>query len=336
LSEKPKSKWIPAFAGMTWGRDGATIAAMHDHADPHRHEHGPGDDPHDHHAHTDRAALGAFRASTALNLGLVVLEAIAGLAIGSLALLADAGHNLSDVLGLMLAWGAARLAMRAPSSRHTYGYARSTILAALLNAALLLAACGALAIESLRRLTEPASVPGLVVAGVAVLAFLVNAGSAALFWRRRERDLNARAAFLHLAADAAISLGVIVAGGVIWLTGWTWVDAATGLLVSAAIFASAWRLMREALALALDAVPRGVDLAAIRAALLDLASIRNVHDLHVWPLSTTVVALTAHLEHDGTRDQDAVIADAQRVLDARFGIRHTTIQLENVGCGQAC
>src|SRR5688500_6660065 len=289
---------------MTTGRGGGTMTPMHGHADPHGHGHGhgPGEDPHDHHAHTDRAALGAFRTSTALNLGLVVLEAGVGVAIGSLALLADAGHNLSDVLGLMLAWGAARLAQRAPSSRHTYGYARSTILAALLNAALLLAACGALAIESLRRLGEPTPVPGGVIAAVAALAFLVNAGSAALFWRRRERDLNARAAFLHLASDAAISLGVIVAGGLIWLTGWAWLDPATGIVVSVAIFASAWRLMREALALALDAVPRGVDLAAIRAALIAIESVRDVHDLHVWPLSTTVTALTAHLEHDGTRD----------------------------------
>lgn len=302
----------------------------------HAHDHPEGSDPHDHHAHTDAASLGAFRTSTILNVLLVVVEAVAGFAIGSLALLADAGHNLSDVLGLMLAWGAARLAQRAPSTRHTYGYARSTILAALLNAALLLAACGALGFESVRRLDDPVALPGGVIAAVAALGLLVNAGSAALFWRRRERDLNARAAYLHLAADAAVSLGVIVAGGLIWLTGLTWIDAATGLVVSIAIFASAWRLMREALALALDAVPRGVDLVAIRGSLLAIASVRSVHDLHVWPLSTTVTALTAHLEHDGTRDQDAVIADAQRVLGERFGIEHTTLQLENTGCGQAC
>ncbi len=304
---------------------------MHDHA-----HHGHAHDPHDHHAHIDAAGLGAFRWSTLLNVLLVILQAGVGLAIGSIALVADAGHNLSDVLGLLLAWGAARLAQRAPSARHTYGYARSTILAALLNAALLVAACGALAFESARRLADPSPVPGLVVAGVATLALLVNAGSAALFWRRRERDLNARAAFLHLAADAAVSLGVIVAGGVIWATGWRWVDPATGLVVSVAIFVSAWRLMREALALALDAVPRGVELGAIREALLSVASVRSVHDLHVWPLSTTVTALTAHLEHDGTRAGDAVLADAQHVLGERFAIRHTTIQLEDAGCGQAC
>ncbi|HEX6364425.1 MAG TPA: cation diffusion facilitator family transporter [Albitalea sp.] len=307
---------------------------MHGHE--HRHDHGPAGDPHDHHAHTNGAALGAFRTSTLLNVGLVVAEAAVGLAIGSLALLADAGHNLSDVLGLMLAWGAARLAQRAPSQRHTYGYARSTILAALLNAALLLAACGALGFESVRRIADPADVPGGIVAAVAAFALAVNAGSAALFWRRRKHDLNARAAYLHLVADAAISLGVIVAGGLIWLTGWRWIDPVTGFVVSIAIFASAWHLMREALSLALDAVPRGVDLGAIRTALLAIPNVRDVHDLHVWPLSTTVTALTAHLEHDGTRDPDALIAEAQRELGDHFGIHHTTIQLENVGCGQAC
>src|SRR5688572_29465409 len=229
---------------------------MHDHAGhghPHGHAHPTPDtrDPHDAHAHGDPAGFGAFRTSTLLNLLLVAVEATVALWIGSMALLADAGHNLGDVLGLVLAWGAARLSLRAPSARHTYGYARTTILAALVNAALLLAACGALAFESVRRFNSPVEVPGAIVAAVATIGLLVNAGSAALFWRRRNSDLNAHAAFLHLAADAAVSLAVIVAGGVMWLTGWHWIDPATGVLVSVAIFASGWRLMRDAVALAL-------------------------------------------------------------------------------------
>ena len=309
---------------------------MHGHDQAHGHDHGTPRDPHDEHAHGTPRDIGAFRTSTLLNLALVAVEAGVGFAIGSLALLADAGHNLSDVLGLVLAWGAARLALRAPDPRHTYGYASSTILAALLNAALLIAACGALAFESARRIGAPSEVPGGTIAAVATVALLVNAGSAALFWRRRHADLNARAAFLHLVADAAISLGVIVAGGLIWLTGWRWIDPATGFAVSVAIFWSAWKLLREALALALDAVPRGVDLAALRAALRAIEGVRDVHDLHVWPLSTTVTALTAHLEHDGRRDPDAIIAEAQRVLGERYAIRHTTLQLENAGCGHGC
>lgn len=315
------------------------MAAMHDHSS-HGHPHAPAapdaPDPHDAHARGDAGGIAAFRTSTLLNLLLVAVEAAVALAIGSMALLADAGHNLGDVLGLVLAWGAAKLALRAPSARHTYGYARTTILAALVNAALLLAACGALAFESARRFFVPVEVPGAIVAAVASMALLVNAGSAALFWRRRQQDLNARAAYLHLAADAAVSLGVIVAGGLIWLTGWTWLDPATGLLVSAAIFASGWRLMRDAVSLALDAVPRGIDLAALRATFLGIEGVRGVHDLHVWALSTTVNALTAHVEYDGARSHAEVLEEAQRLIGDRFGIRHTTIQLENVGCGQAC
>jgi cobalt-zinc-cadmium efflux system protein len=307
------------------------------HALAHSQRHEPAlDDPHDHHAHVDASSFRAFRVSTLLNLALVLVEAAIGLAIGSMAVLGDAAHNLVDVLGLALAWGAARLALRRPDPRHTYGYASSTILAALLNATLLFFACGALAWESVRRLGVPSDVPGGWMMLAAGVALLVNGGSAALFWRNRTRDANQRGAFLHLAADAAVSLGVLASGALILATDWHWIDPASALVIALVILVSAFRLMREAVGLALDAVPRGLDVAKIDAALRGLAGVCNVHDLHVWPLSTTVAALTAHLEHDGTRDGDALLADAQAVLRASFGIEHTTIQLENVGCGQRC
>lgn len=308
--------------------------AAHDRAHQHHH-HGPSD-PHDDHAHSSGGALRAFRWGTALNIGLVLVQGAAGLALGSVALLADAVHNAADVLGLLLAWGAAILANRRPTRRHTYGMARSTILAALMNATLLLFACGALAWESISRLGEPHPVPGLAVMAVAGFAFLVNAGSAALFWRGRRHDANQRGAFLHLAADAGVSLGVMVAGFAIWLTGWTWIDPATGLLIAAVVLWSGWDLLRESLDLALDAVPRGIDLPAVESALRAVPGVRNVHDLHVWPLSTTVAALTAHVEHDAAHDTDALLHTLQALLADRFGLRHTTIQFEIDGCGAGC
>lgn len=303
----------------------------------HHHSHGHAhDDPHDHHAHTDGGTLRAFRWGTALNVLLVGVQVAAGLVLGSMALMADAVHNASDVLGLLLAWGAAKLATRQPTRQHTYGLARSTILAALLNATLLLFACGALAWESIGRLDEPHPVPGLAVMGVALVAFCVNAASAALFWRGRRGDANQRGAFLHLAADAGVSLGVVVAGLLIHLTGWTWLDPAAGLLIAAVVLWSGWDLLRESVDLALDAVPRGIDLEAIEAALRGVPAVRGVHDLHVWPLSTTVAALTAHVEHDGTRDTDQLLQALQELLAHRFGVRHATIQFELQGCGRAC
>ncbi|MEO7397553.1 MAG: cation diffusion facilitator family transporter, partial [Ilumatobacteraceae bacterium] len=247
-----------------------------------------------------------------------------------------AGHNLSDVLGLGLAWAAARMSLRPPSGRHTYGMASATILAALLNAALLLFACGALVWESIARLAKPAPVPGPVVIAVALIGVAINLGSAWMFRRNRAHDLNARGAYLHLMADAAVSLGVAIAGALIWLTGWHWLDPLTGIGIALVILVSTIGLLRESLGLALNAVPRGLDLERIRAALLALSGVRAVHDLHVWPLSTTVAALTVHLEHDGVRDGDLLLADAQTAMRVQFGIEHTTIQLENVGCGQAC
>jgi cobalt-zinc-cadmium efflux system protein len=309
---------------------------MHQHA--HHHDHGSHghDDHHDHHAHADGGTLAAFRWSLILNVALVAAEAAVGFAIGSMALLGDAGHNLTDVLGLFLAWAAARLALRQPTRKHTYGMARSTILAALLNATLLLAACGVLIWESVQRLREPHPVEGLWIMAVAGFAFMVNAFSAALFLRARRGDVNARGAFLHMAADAGVSFVVVVAGAAVLLTGWHWIDPIAGLAVAVAILWSGWGLLRESLDLALDAVPRGIDLARIDAALRGLPGVRDVHDLHVWPLSTTVAALTAHVVHDGTRGSDDLLALAQRAVLCASGIAHTTLQFEILGCGQDC
>lgn len=309
----------------------------HGHGHPHDHGHGHGhDDPHDRHAIAHEGTTGRYVIGVALNIALVIVQAAVGFAIGSMALLGDAGHNAGDVLGLILALWAMRLARRKPDARHTYGYARSTILAAITNAALLLIACGALAVESLRRLHEPAPVPGFWVMVAAAAGLVVNAGSAAVFWRGGRHDANLRAAFLHLAADAAVSLGVLVVGVVMMFKPWYWLDPAAGLLVTVVIFASAIGLLRESLDLALDAVPKGLDIPTIEAAIRSVDGVRHVHDLHDWPLSTTVNALTAHLEHDGSRDGDALLRDAEAVIQARFGISHTTIQLENVGCERHC
>ena len=308
--------------------------AHHGHA-PHGHGHGH-DDPHDRHAIAHGGANLRYTIGVALNVLLVIVQAVVGFSIGSMALLGDAGHNAGDVLGLILALWAMKLARRKPDARHTYGYARSTIFAANINAALLLIACGALAVESIRRFGQPTEIPGLWVMLAAGVGLLVNAGSAAVFWGGSKHDSNLRAAFLHLAADAAVSLGVLVVGVVLMFKPWYWLDPLAGLLVSVAISFSAIGLLRESLSLAMDAVPRGLDVATIESALREVPGVRHVHDLHVWPLSTTVNALTAHVEHDGTRDGDALLRDAEAAIQQRFGISHTTIQLENVGCERHC
>jgi cobalt-zinc-cadmium efflux system protein len=293
-----------------------------------------GSPAHDHPAapdHPDRR----FALAVALNTGFVAAETVAGLLSGSLALLADAGHNLGDVLGLLLAWGAAALARRPPTVRRTYGLRRTTTLAALANALLLLVAVGAIAWEALERLRAPVAVDGTAVVWVAGLGIAVNAASAALFARGRDADLNLRGAFLHLAADAAVSLGVVVAGVLVLATGRAWIDPLTSLLVAAIILAGTWRLLRDALSLAVDAVPPGIDVAAVRRELLALAGVDAVHDLHVWGMSTTEAALTAHLVMPGGAPGDAFLRAAAAALHDRFGIEHVTLQVET-GDGEPC
>jgi cobalt-zinc-cadmium efflux system protein len=274
-------------------------------------------------------------AGVALNTLFVAAEAVAGVTAGSLALLADAGHNAGDVLGLLLAWGASWLARRPPSRRYTWGLRRSTIYAALANAVLLLVACGGIAWEAVHRLQSPAPVAGPIVIAVASLGVVINTLTALLFLKGQS-DANVRGAFLHMAADAAVSLGVVLAGAAIALTGATWIDPVTSLVVAAVIVAGTWGLFRESLDLALDAVPRGVEPEAIEAALTALPGVREVHDLHVWGASTSEISLTAHLvAADGT-DHDRLLADAEAVLRERFRVAHSTIQIEGPAACEQC
>lgn len=289
-----------------------------------------------HHHHHGPADYGrAFAWGVGLNGAFVVVETVFGLLDDSLALLADAGHNLSDTLGLLLAWGGLILSRRGPTPRRTYGLRRSSILAALANAMLLLAAVGGIAWEAIRRLFEPLPPPGAAMIWVAAVGIVVNSVTALFFFRGRHHDVNVRGAFLHLAADAAVSLGVVVAGLVVRRTGWTWIDPAIGLVIVGVIFFSTWSLLLESLDLALDAVPRGIDAAAVYDFLKSSPGVAEVHDLHIWGLSTTEAALTAHLVvPDGTFD-DARLAAVSRELHDRFGIEHPTLQIER-GDGTCC
>jgi len=289
----------------------------------HRHHHA------DHH-HAAPLEIGrAFALGVALNVGFVVVETAAGLWTNSLALLADAGHNLSDVIALLLAWGAATLSTRVPSARFTFGLRSTSVLAALANALLLLAVCGAIAWEAIGRLQTAIVVPGTPVIVVAACGVAINAATALLFQRRQKVDLNARGAYLHMAADALVSLGVVAAGIGMLLTGWTWLDPVVSLVVVGVIFASTWRLAREALALALQAVPAGIDPAAVRAFLAARPGVADVHDLHIWGMSTTESALSAHLVIPAGHPGDHFLAETARELEQRFRIGHATLQIEH-------
>jgi cobalt-zinc-cadmium efflux system protein len=288
---------------------------------------------HHHHHHHDHApAAGghgtAFAIAVSLNLVFVIIEAGAGLYSGSLALLADAGHNLGDVLSLLLAWGASVLAARPPSARFTYGLKSSSILAALANAALLWVALGAILIETIRRFADPAPVQGLTMTLVAAAGILVNGLSAVLFAKGRKHDLNLRAAFQHLLADAAVSGGVVLAGLAIMATGLQWIDPVTSLIITAVIGLGSWGLLRDSLKLGLLGVPDGIDDAKVRAFLAGQPGVTAVHDLHIWPMSTTETALTAHLVIPSGHPGDAFLHELAHELDHYFGIGHATIQVE--------
>lgn len=292
---------------------------------------------HDHsHSHSLPGDLGpAFKWAIGLNVGYIVVEVAAGLVIGSLALLADAAHNVTDVAGLLIAWGATVAARLPPRGRFTYGFGRSTILAALANAVSLLVGVGAVLWESIQRLGEPVAVAGLPILLVAGLGILVNGGTALLFARARHGDLNAEGAFLHMAADAAVSLGVVLAAAGIMLTGWHWLDPAAAIVVSLVIALTTWRLLRSALALSLDAVPAGIDRTAVAARLAALPGVASVHDLHVWSLSTTRTALTAHLVMTDGCPGDSFLENTAAMLEHDFAIDHVTLQIER-GDGDAC
>ena len=299
----------------------------------HHHDHGHGAS----HSHAPANFDRAFAIGIALNLGYVAVEAGYGLKIGSLALVADAGHNLSDVLGLVMAWGATALARRRPSPRFTYGLRSSSILAALFNAVLLLVAVGAIVVEAVRRLMDPSPVAAGVVMAVAAAGIAINALTAWMFASGRKGDLNIRGAYLHMAADAAVSLGVVVAALVMMFTGWAWLDPVVSLVISAVIVAGTWGLLRDSTSMALHAVPPGLDLRAVEAQLLARPGVVRVHDLHVWSMSTTETALTAHLQIPAGHPGDAFLCDTAEQLEHQFGIGHMTLQIETDGsdCAQA-
>jgi len=313
--------------------------ADHDHTG-HDHEESGGHDHSGHahglgHAHAPATFGKAFAIGIALNVGFVAVEATYGILANSMALLADAGHNLSDVLGLVVAWAATVLAKRAPSARYTYGMKGTSILAALFNAVFLLVAVGAIAWEAVQRFGEPAPVAGKTVMVVAAIGILVNGITAWLFASGAKGDINIRGAFLHMAADAAVSAGVVLAGLVILYTGWAWLDPVVSLAIVAVIVWGTWGLLRDSVTLSLAAVPPGIDPVAVRSHLERLPGVSDIHDLHVWAMSTTETCLTAHLLMPGGRPDDDFLAGAANGIRERFGIGHTTLQVET-GSGAAC
>jgi cobalt-zinc-cadmium efflux system protein len=314
------------------------------HAHAHHHAHGgigSSDchglhDAHGHH-HGPQNFGKAFAIGIALNIGFVVIEAVAGLLYGSMALVADAGHNLSDVLALVLALVASIAARRPPSGRFTYGYKSSTILAALGNALLLAVAIGAILFETFHRLLQPQQPEGMVMMIVAGIGVGINALTAMLFLRGQE-DINIRGAYLHMAADALVSLGVVVAGAAILLTGLWWIDPLVSLVIVAVIAWGTWGLARDSLAMGLLAAPARIDLAAVKAHLASFDGVSAVHDLHVWPMSTTETALTAHLVMPARPASDSTLRDIAASLESRFGVGHSTLQVESGEnpCGHGC
>jgi cobalt-zinc-cadmium efflux system protein len=303
----------------------------HDHVG-HAHGHGHG---HPHHAPSSDFGR-AFATGIALNLAYVALEATFGVLSGSLALLADAGHNLSDVLGLALAWAAASLSKWQPTARRTYGYKASSILAALGNAVLLLVAVGAIGWEAVRRFAEPEPVASGTVLWVAAIGVAVNAGTAWLFASGRKGDVNVRGAFLHMAADAGVTVGVIAAALLIRWTGWLWLDPAVSLVIGAVILAGTWGLLRESVDLAMASVPADIDPDEVRAWLGSLPGVTEVHDLHIWAMGTTERALTAHLVRADAGGDGDLIRRVQAGASERFRIGHATVQLETAETARAC
>jgi cobalt-zinc-cadmium efflux system protein len=287
---------------------------------------------HGHH-HDQLNTTRAFATVTLINLAYTALEAGYGFATNSLALLSDALHNLGDVLGLALAWGAAALARRAPTERHTYGWRRATLLSPLANALLLVAFSGALAWEAVRRFSAPPEIPALPVMVVAALGIVVNLGAALLVREGHEHDLNRRGAFLHLVADAAVSLAAVLAGVGMWWLGWEWLDPAIALLIGVVVAVGAFGLLRDAFNAAMDAVPRNIDRAQVQAFLAGQPGVRAVHHLHIWSLGAGEIAMTAHLVRPDHSDHDAFIDALNHELDHRFGINHPTLQIEQ---GRAC
>jgi len=293
---------------------------------------------HEHHRHSSslKNFNSAFIIGIALNVIYIFVEVMYGLLINSMALIADAGHNFSDVLGLLLAWGAAYLAKTAATEKRTYGLRKSTILAAFFNAILLMIAVGAITIEAIRKLITPEPVQGQTMMIVAGIGFIINAITALLFMKGREKDLNIKGAFLHMAADAGVSLGVVVAGLIIVLTGWLWVDPAISLVIVVVITIGTWGLLRESFHLSMDAVPKGIDLNQVGNYLKSIKGVTEVHDLHIWAMSTTETALTAHLVIPNETKDDFFLKKICGELHSKFGIEHSTIQIEKSAQSSNC
>lgn len=301
----------------------------HHHHDDHGHDHDHGPASYGH----------AFAIGVVLNLAFLLVEAVYGFLSGSMALVADAGHNLSDVLGLLIAWGATILAGRGPSERFTYGLKSSSILAALFNAALLLVAIGAIALETVQRLITPEPVNGQTVVIVAAIGIVVNTATALLFMSGRKSDLNIRGAFMHMAADALVSVGVLVSGILIGVTGLLWIDPVTSLVIVIVIAVGTWGLLKEAVQMSLFGVPQGIQQRDVSAYLRGADGVADVHDLHIWPLSTTETALTAHLVMPSGHPGDAFLARIARDMKQHFRIDHATFQIEvddTLLCAQSC
>jgi cobalt-zinc-cadmium efflux system protein len=306
--------------------------AHHDHSHDHNHGHGNSHG----HSHAPANFSQAFAIGLVLNIGFVGIEFFYGVIAHSISLIADAGHNLSDVLGLALAWGATILSRRPPSRRHTYGWRRSSILAAFLNAVFLFVVTGGIAWESIQRFRIPGDVQGGIIIWVALVGIAINTATALLFMSGRKGDMNIRAAFLHMAADALVSAGVVLAGIGILATGWRWLDPAFSLIVSAVIIMNTWQLLKESFNLAVDAVPEGVDERAVRTFLLERTGVEQIHDLHIWGMSTTEVALTAHLIMPTGHPGDDFLTSVSKELHDHFRIEHSTIQIELGDASESC
>lgn len=313
------------------------MARSHEHNNAHDHGHDCHSHSGGHHHHGDPNNHGrAFIIAITLNSIFVVVEFAYGFVANSTALMADAGHNLSDVLGLLLAWGAAILTRKAPSERYTYGLRSTSILAALANAMFLLVACGAIAWEAVQRFSQPPAVAGLTVTLVAAVGIVINGLSAWLFMEGSKGDLNIRGAYLHMAADTAISLGVVLAGAAMMLTGWYWLDPVVSLVIVALIVIGTWSLLRESVQLALSAVPAHIEMSAVDAYLRQCPGVTDIHDLHVWGMSTTESALTVHLVIPEGYPGDGFMDDITRTLKERFSIQHSTLQVEQGTTDHAC
>ncbi|MEA3392994.1 MAG: cation diffusion facilitator family transporter [Pseudomonadota bacterium] len=309
-----------------------SVHSPHDHDHAHDHH-----DAHGHHHPTPPASFSrAFALGIGLNLAFVAIEAFYGWQINSLALLADAGHNLSDVAGLLLAWVAALAGRLQPNVRHTYGWRRASILAAFANAVLLLVAMGSLALEALQRLGTPEATQGWTIITVAAMGIVVNTATALLFLRGREHDLNVRGAFLHMAADALVSLGVVIGGALYLWQGWAWLDPVISLGIAVVIVVGSWGLLRQSLHLLFDGVPPHIDLPALHAWLAARPGVARVDDLHVWAMSTTQVALTAHLVMPAGHPGDEFLRDTSAALHERFRIDHATLQITRAPLMPAC